>query len=230
MTGGTGVIMSDSARTEATPDTAAPAVSLQDALVEFAARGATVFLLGVFAFAALHRWLADTSRITLLLIVVTESLTVGFALFSRTPRRRDWSPVALFSSIAATFYFLFIQLDTGTRIVSEAFGASLQAAGLLWQIYAKCSLRAAFGLLPAHRGIVTRGAYRVVRHPIYLGYFVADIGFLLVNFGPRNCALYLGLFTLLAVRILQEERLLSGDGEYCAYRDKVRYRVVPGVF
>jgi protein-S-isoprenylcysteine O-methyltransferase Ste14 len=45
-----------------------------------------------------------------------------------------------------------------------------------------------FGLLPAQRGLVVVGPYRFVRHPIYFGYLIGHIGFLLVNFSWRNAS------------------------------------------
>ncbi len=74
------------------------------------------------------------------------------------------------------------------------------------------------------------GAYRLVRHPIYLGYLATDIGFLLANFGLQNVLVFAGQFVLQGIRIARVEALLSEDPEYRAYRGKVHYRVLPGVF
>ncbi|NUA29442.1 methyltransferase family protein [Cupriavidus basilensis] len=202
----------------------------RDMALEMSLRIATALLLGLFAYAAIKHWLADPTRITLLLIVVAECLTAGLSLIVRVPARRDWSLVAVLCSLGGTYYFMAIQLAPGTRIVPEAIGAGLQIAGLAWQIFAKASLRYSFGILPANRGIVSDGAYRLVRHPIYLGYLVTDIGFLLANFGVQNVLVFAGQFVLQGIRIAREEALLSEDPEYRAYRGKVRYRVLPGVF
>jgi protein-S-isoprenylcysteine O-methyltransferase Ste14 len=98
------------------------------------------------------------------------------------------------------------------------------------QRFAKASLRRSFGILPANRGIVSSGAYRCVRHPLYLDYFIADIGFLLVNFGLQNLLVYGFQFTMQYACIAREEKLLANDERYCAYRSKVRYLVLPGLF
>ncbi|MCY0858026.1 methyltransferase family protein [Cupriavidus sp. D39] len=202
----------------------------REIVVEMGLRIATALLLGLFAYAAITHWLAEPTRITLLLIVVTECLTVGLSLIVRVPARRDWSFVAVLCSLGGTYYFMAIQLAPGTRIVPEAIGAGLQIAGLAWQIFAKASLRYSFGILPANRGIVSDGAYRLVRHPIYLGYLATDIGFLLANFGLQNVLVFAGQFVLQGIRIARVEALLSEDPEYRAYRGKVHYRVLPGVF
>jgi protein-S-isoprenylcysteine O-methyltransferase Ste14 len=207
-----------------------PTHRLRDALLEVSARTSTAIMLTPLTYAAIVHWRADPERITLLLLVVTECFTVGISLFTRVPVRRDWTPFAFLCAIGGTYYFLAVQLGPGVKLVPEGVGAVFQAFGVCWQIFAKVSLGRAFGILPANRGIVSSGAYRFMRHPMYFGYFVTNIGFLLANFGMRNMLVYGIQFALQAGRIVREERLLSADALYRAYKDKVRYRVVPGVF
>jgi protein-S-isoprenylcysteine O-methyltransferase Ste14 len=69
-----------------------------------------------------------------------------------------------------------------------------------------------------------------VRHPIYLGYLLNQIGFLLASFSTWNLAVYAVLNVFQVGRMLEEERLLRADELYCRYTNEVRYRVVPGIF
>jgi protein-S-isoprenylcysteine O-methyltransferase Ste14 len=226
---------------EAVPLTSTPGVEavstpaittsrLRDLALEVSARVGTAILLSLFAYIAIKHWRADPTRMTLLLLVVAECFTLGLSLVVRVPMRRDWNPVALICALGASYYFLAIQLAPGTRLVPEAVGAALQIAGICWQLFAKVSLRRSFGILPANRGVVSHGAYRFVRHPMYLGYFVMDMGFLLTNFGIQNILVYGGQFALQVVRIIREEKILSSDERYRAYKGKVHYRVIPGLF
>ncbi|WP_408215627.1 methyltransferase family protein [Paraburkholderia sediminicola] len=217
----------------ASPASAADRVAstgLRHALVEIAARLGAATMLSLFAYAAIMRWRATPSRITLLLLVLAACVTVGLSLFSRVPMKRDWRPLAFIFSMGGTYYFLAVRLSPGAQLVPETVGASLQLLGIFWQLFAKASLSRSFGILPANRGVVSRGAYRFVRHPMYLGYFIADIGFLLVNFGLQNLLVYGCQFALQVGRIVREERLLSADEGYRTYKGRVRYRVIPGVF
>ncbi len=209
---------------------AAPKVDLRELTLELALRTATAVLLACFAYGAIRHWLANPSRITLLLLVLANCLTLGLTLFARVPKKRDWNPISVLCSLGGTYYFLAIELAPGAHLAPEILGAGLQVAGIAWQIYAKLSLRFSFGILPANRGIVSNGAYRFMRHPIYLSYFIADIGFLLTNFGLQNLLVYAGLYTLQVIRINREETLLSDDPEYRQYREKVRFRVLPGIY
>lgn len=207
-----------------------PAGGMREAVVEILARAAAALMLSLFTYAAVKQWLVAPTRVTLLLLVVSAFMTLGLSLFARVPINRDWTPFAFICSVGGTFYFLAVRLSPGVQLIPETAGASLQLLGIFWQLFAKVSLRRSFGILPANRGIVSRGAYRFVRHPMYLGYFVTDIGFLLANFGIQNVIVYGCQFALQVGRIVREERLLSGEERYRAYRSKVRFRVIPGVF
>src|SRR2546430_13476301 len=66
-------------------------------------------------------------------------------------------------------------------VTSEAVTVLVSAVGLLIVIIGKLSLGRSFGLTPANRGVVSTGIYQFVRHPIYLGYLITHIGFVLAN-------------------------------------------------
>ncbi|WP_442808041.1 methyltransferase family protein [Trinickia soli] len=193
-------------------------------------RAVTALALGAFAIAAISHWIAAPTRVTLLLLVVANCFTTGLALVARTPGRRDWRPISLLCSLGGTYGCIAYNLNPGAMIVPEAVGAMLQVGGIAWQLFAKISLKRSFGILPANRGVVSRGAYRFIRHPMYLGYFVADLGFLLTNFSLFNLAVHLGQLACQIGRILQEEKMLGADVAYCRYRMAVRYRLFPFVF
>ena len=199
-------------------------------VAEIALRVVTALVFGAFAVAAISHWLATPSRVTLLLLVVANCFTTGLSLIVRTPRRRDWRPIALLCALGGTYGCVAYNFKTGAEIVPQSIGVLLQMSGIAWQLFAKVSLRRSFGVLPANRGVVSRGAYRFIRHPMYLGYFVTDLGFLLTNFTVYNLSVLIVQMSCQVGRILQEERMLSGDERYRHYRDQVRFRLIPKVF
>ena len=156
----------------------------------------TEWLLRSFALLALafvlarwgYAWWQDPTRGTLLLLIVSEGYTLLLVLLARRAERRDLSIPA----VAATLYaagFMVLLSPAGTlAFAPEWAGAALQLGGMIWQFASKVTLGRSFGLLPAQRGLVMRGPYRIVRHPIYLGYLIGHCGFLLVNASPRNAA------------------------------------------
>jgi protein-S-isoprenylcysteine O-methyltransferase Ste14 len=199
-------------------------------LVELGARVSSVTVLGVFAYLTYIPWRQNPGRITLVLLLVSAALTVGLSAFAKLPKRRDWHPVAVCFSLGGSFYCLTYQLDASTQLIPEWAGGTFQIFGIACQLFAKMSLGRSFGLLPANRGVVSVGAYRFVRHPIYAAYLFAEIGFLLANFSARNVFTISSWMLLQIGRISLEEKVLSEDAEYRAYKEKVRYRLIPGLF
>jgi protein-S-isoprenylcysteine O-methyltransferase Ste14 len=109
-------------------------------------------------------------------------------------------------------------------------GLALQLIGAATAIASLAVLGRSFGFAAANRGLVTRGPYAIVRHPLYSSYLLSGAGFLLQSVSLRN-ALFLSLGSLCNVgRALAEERLLMGNGDYAAYRRRVRRRMIPGVW
>jgi protein-S-isoprenylcysteine O-methyltransferase Ste14 len=85
-------------------------------------------------------------------------------------------------------------------------------------------------MVPALRGVKTGGPYRFVRHPMYAGYAIGHVGFLLINPVWWNFAVYGAATACQVVRLLAEEKLLSRSPDYQAFRSAVRYRLIPGAF
>jgi protein-S-isoprenylcysteine O-methyltransferase Ste14 len=69
-----------------------------------------------------------------------------------------------------------------------------------------------------------------VRHPIYTGYLITHVGFVLANPTTWNISLILVGDAALVVRALMEERVLSKDAEYQGYCQRVGWHLMPGVF
>ncbi len=199
-------------------------------LFEWGLRLAVAAALLQFWVKACAIWLQHPDHPTLLALLLTETLSVLLVLLSRHPITRDWHPAALATSLPATFYFLALDLGGGRHLLPDRFTTALMLSGALWQIFAKLSLGRAFGLLPANRNIVTHGAYRVVRHPIYLGYLISHSGFLLAHASLRNLLIYGGLYVLQWMRIEREERWLARQDVYRVYKGCVRWRLLPGLY
>jgi protein-S-isoprenylcysteine O-methyltransferase Ste14 len=210
---------------------AGPAPATEGRLTEWLLRG---FALLVFVFVVARwgqAWLADRGRWTALLLLVSEGYTLALVLCARRATHRDMSVPAAAATIFATCFVVLLGAQDTGRLVPEWAGAGLQVASMAWQFTAKIFLGRSFGLLPAQRGLVTGGPYRLVRHPIYFGYLVGHIGFLLANFSWRNVAVLAVLYVAQVIRIAREETILSAtDAGYLRYRHLVRWRLVPFVF
>jgi protein-S-isoprenylcysteine O-methyltransferase Ste14 len=96
-------------------------------------------------------------------------------------------------------------------------------------IYARLSLGRSIGFVPANRGIITTGAYRFVRHPIYTGAFLGLLSFVLRSYTPLNLLMAATIVALFMIKSVVEERFLRDDPEYAAYLQRVRWRWIPRV-
>jgi protein-S-isoprenylcysteine O-methyltransferase Ste14 len=149
----------------------------------------------------------ETGRVTGLLLVASEGLVVVLMIVRRRAGDVDRRWVA--------------RLITTLSIVGPP---------LVLILLSKLTLGRSFGLVPANRGVVCSGPYRFVRHPIYLGYIITHLAFLVANPLPFNFCLLFAADTALLVRAVYEERTLEHDAAYLAYKARVRWRILPGVF
>ena len=102
--------------------------------------------------------------------------------------------------------------------------------GLAIHVGAKLSLLRSFGIVAADRGVKRRGLYAVMRHPMYAGYILTHIGFLLASPSWWNLGVYVMAWSFLIARIFAEEKVLSANPDYQGYMTGVSYRLLPGVF
>jgi protein-S-isoprenylcysteine O-methyltransferase Ste14 len=170
-----------------------------------------------------------TGHLTGLLLLVSELLVVVLTVMRRPAVLVDraWKTrvVALTSMVGIP-----LLRPLGVGIVPDAATAAVSAMGLLLIIAGKVALGRSFGLMPANRGIVCRGVYRVMRHPIYAGYLITHAAFLVAHPIGWNLLVLVASDTALLVRAIYEERTLARDPAYASYMTNVRWRVVPGVF
>jgi len=192
-------------------------------------KGVTAAALSVFLYRAVEAWHLY-HRPNLILLALAEGITVILVLIARKPEAVRTEPTALFVTGVATFYYLFIYLGPGHEFLEPLWTELLQTIGILLQIWGKITLGNRFGLLPARRGIVTHGPYRLVRHPIYTGYLINHIGFMLASFSWHNLMLLAGQYLAQGLRIIKEEEVLSEAPEYRDYKKKTRWRMVPFIF
>ena len=171
-----------------------------------------------------------TGRVTGLLLLASEALVIVLTVIRRPAHIVDRSVrAAMVTAISVVGPPLLLPSDAG-GLVPDVVTAAASAIGLAFVVLGKLTLGRSFGLVPANRGVVIRGPYAVVRHPIYSGYLITHLAFLVAH--PRWWnAVVIGIAdSALILRALIEERVLNGDAEYQAYCRRVEWHLVPGVF
>jgi protein-S-isoprenylcysteine O-methyltransferase Ste14 len=177
----------------------------------------------------LGKFLTDGGAVNLLLLP-SEGMVVVFLLVRRPATTISWRPIEWLLALAATISPMLVNTGIGEPLIPVAAAAFLLLMGLVVQVWAKLTLGRSLGLVPAHRGLKVSGPYRFVRHPMYAGYMLSHLAYLLVNPTWWNLAVYGLCYSLQIPRLLAEERLLRRDPNYRAYEKVVRSRLIPAVF
>lgn len=155
-------------------------------------------------------------------------LSVAAAVLLRSVERKPASVPDLAAAVpslaagALVFAAGHGQPWTPPAIAAAGIGAGIAVLGL-------ASLGRSFAVLPGVRRLQTRGLYRFVRHPIYLG----ELLFLAAaasRLGRPGAAAVAVVIPLLAWRILVEERLLADEPGWDAWARLVRWRLLPGLW
>jgi len=175
-------------------------------------------------------WLAASNNVDAALLVISESLGVFLILTRRFPKTVSKLPLDWALSFMAVNAPLLATPTAASTFIPSQVATTVMFAGMIIQISAKIVLWRSYGLVPANRGIKTRGPYRFVRHPMYVGYTLTHIGFLLGFPSLQNFLLYLTTFSIEVARLMREEVVLKKDQLYREYVSRVHYRVIPGIF
>ncbi len=172
--------------------------------------------------------LIEQPRLSVVFLVVFQSTIVALSIVRRDVQTVDRRVVAFAAGWAGTVLPLFLRptASGADLLVGQAF----QVGGLALQLVAVLSLGRSFGIVAADRGIQTGGAYRLVRHPIYAAYLVADVGFVMSHPTAGNVAAISAAAVTQVIRIWFEERHLSENPEYAEFCRIRRWRLVPGIW
>jgi protein-S-isoprenylcysteine O-methyltransferase Ste14 len=155
---------------------------------------------------------------------------MGILSFVRTPPRSTMVNAWTVAATAGMLILPCLMRPIGQSVGGFAFaGLMLEFFGVAITQIARVYMGRSFGILPANRGVVSKGPFSIVRHPIYIGWLVLSIGYAMSYPSARNLALIVITLPFMVWRIEQEERHLREDPTYRCYESRVRYRLVPGL-
>lgn len=154
-------------------------------------------------------------------------------LVRRTPERITLNPWFWLLTVSASGHVALYGLLVGEEvqpITPHWFNNGLAIIGMAMMIWARLCMGRKFGFVPAMRGIVSNGPFRVVRHPIYTSIILLLIARFLDAASLVSAILCLIGIGLWVLKCLVEESFLRPEPEYQAYTQKVRWRLLPGIF
>jgi protein-S-isoprenylcysteine O-methyltransferase Ste14 len=197
--------------------------------LDLAERAALAIFFSAMTWSFLRAW-QETGNPVSLILIVSEGSVVAFVLIRRFATVISMRPMDWLIALLGTAAPLLVRPTGGDALASVLVCVPLMLTGFILQMAAKLTLRRSFGVVAANRGVKVGGPYRVVRHPMYAGYFLTQIGFLLTNPSVWNAAIYVISGAFQISRIVAEERVLSRDASYRAFTVAVPYRLAPGIF
>lgn len=182
-----------------------------------------------FALASIHSYFHGHRAIGVAFVAVQLWVVIAYLVrrpaASVTRRPSDWALATV-----GTFGGVLVRPDGLHPGWGTPLGLGLQVVGLAICVASFVSLGRSFGFAAADRGLRVRGPYAVVRHPIYASYLFLQLGYLAQSVSWRNALIFAVVSSANVGRARAEERVLAlGDG-YDAYRARVRWRFIPGVW
>ena len=175
--------------------------------------------------ATLRSWAVAGYSLLKVGIVLAFSIFVAVRDPAKRPSRDPLAFAVCGAAVVALVSLREPSLDASTTLVVA--GDLVALASCVWLLAAVLALGRCFGVLPEARGLVTRGPYRLVRHPVYLGELGACAGLVLAAPQAWNFAAALVFAFAQAVRMRLEEGALSAAfPEYVAYAARTP-RLIP---
>jgi protein-S-isoprenylcysteine O-methyltransferase Ste14 len=171
-----------------------------------------------------------TGRLTNLLLLIGELLVVALTVLRRAAISVDRTFRARLVTTISLLGPPLMKPAQVAPMLSPSITVGASVIGLAIVIAGKLTLGRSFGLMPANRGVVSSGVYRLVRHPIYLGYLITHVAFLFATPTVWNIAALCTADVALMLRAVCEEQTLARDVRYREYQQVVRWRVCPGLF
>jgi len=174
---------------------------------------------------------AGILHFTTIVMMVHMLLWIGMMSIRRSPVRVTPNPWYWVLAFVATYWpYLVIRFtETGMALTPFWCSTGISMLSACLGIYARLSLGRNIGIVPAQRKLVTRGAYRYMRHPIYTALFISLLAAILRMYSPINLAVAVIGGVLFAIKGVVEERFLAEDPEYQRYMRDVPWRWIPGI-
>lgn len=160
-----------------------------------------------FGAIAFYRW-HQTQLVFFLLLVLRDFVAAYFFLKrnqTQVKATRLQSVLAYLSSAMPLVYFSPSEDVKMFFLISNL----LSIVGFLLVSLATIELGQSIGISPANRGYVRTGIYRYIKHPMYWGYLVSEVGMVFLN--PLNGVLLVVSCSMYFLRARCEEKALNTD-------------------
>lgn len=163
------------------------------------------FMMFWFGVLALYRW--HQTQLIFFLLLLLRDFAAGYFFLKRSPATvKSGRSMTVLAYVSAAMPLVYLSPTIG--ISSAMFLASdlLAILGFLFVALATIELGTSIGVSPAKREYVTTGIYQWVKHPMYVGYIISEVGLCLIN--PMNVGIAALSFSLYWFRGQNENGIL----------------------
>ena len=203
----------------------------------FAFMAGVYFRNGIAAFRAIDLAVIRPYQIGHALSIIVIGIYAALVAFIYAIRLQPVSRLpGLFPTVAALLggflmlALLFLVPREGLPLWVQILSCALVLIGNGFAVYILSQLGRSFSILPESRSLVTKGAYSVVRHPLYLAEAVAALGVVIIFLSPLACVILVTQLAAQLVRIHYEEIILKENfPKYAAYAKRTK-RLIPYIY
>lgn len=157
-----------------------------------------------FGIIAVYRW--HQTQLLFFLLLMLRDFAASYYFLKRNSSNEQASVapriLAYVSSAMPLLYFGPLEPTKALLLGADL----LSIAGFLLVAFATLDLGTSIGVAPANRGLVKTGIYRHLKHPMYTGYTISEIGMTLIN--PWNLILLIVSCSLYWFRATLENQVL----------------------
>jgi len=159
-----------------------------------------------FGAIAIFRW-HQTHLIFFLLLALRDFLA-GYFFMKRTPAKlKAGHLVSIMSYVSTAMPLIYLPPTVDIKALLLA-SDLLAIVGFSIVTLATIELGTSLGISPAQREYVSSGIYKWIKHPMYLGYGIAELGLAMIN--PINISIWVMSSSLYFWRKRTEQNLLVG--------------------
>jgi len=169
------------------------------------------------------------------LFIMSFYVFMASAYLQRTsPKRSSHSWRDNAAAMGSTFLTAPLLVICSTSVSSPFYlvltGGVIAILGMAFAVYSLVSLGGNFSIIPQAREVVTKGPYKYMRHPLYLGEIVAISGFVMAHVTAATITILAMLILLQIYRASREEKILASM--FPNYDDYVSrtFSFVPGIW
>lgn len=163
-------------------------------------------MMAIFGAMAFYRW-HQTGLLFFLLLVIRDFVASFFFLKRKPSSTRSSFKITVLAYVSAFMPLLYFSSDNEASKAILMTSDLLSILGFLIVALATIELGTSIGISPAKRDFVQTGIYRYIKHPMYLGYVVSEIGLVILN--PLNAALFAFSLSLYIFRAKSENKVLQ---------------------